>query len=119
LHAGQLSSRAPEILHEESAEMKIKKFKAELLLGHKGAAVEVPFDPAKLWAISARPLWPGRRGRSVRGEVNGVSFESCIVPRSRKFWMLVDEEVQKKAGVSVGDTVRVSVEPLFDSDDPS
>ena len=119
MHPPQLSPRASEILHEESAEMKMKRFKAELLAGHKGAAVEVPFDPAELWAISARPLWPGRRGHTVRAELNGVSFGSCIVPRSRRFWMLVDEEVQKKAGVSVGDTVRVSVEPVVDSDDPS
>jgi hypothetical protein len=98
--------------------MKKVEFKAALLPGHKGAAVEIPFDPAKQWAIATRPLWPGRRGHTVRGELNGVSFGSCIVPRSRKFWMLVDEEVQKKAGVTVGDTVRVTVEPLIDSDDP-
>lgn len=94
--------------------MKKERFRAPLLLGHKGAAIEVPFDPAKQWAIGARPLWPGRRGHPVQGELNGVSFESCIVPRSRKFWMLVDEEVQKKAGVSAGDTVRVTVEPLIE-----
>lgn len=99
--------------------IKKAKFRAELLPGHKGAAVEVPFDPAKLWATATRPLWRGRRGHTVRGELNGVSFGSCIVPRSRTFWMLVDEEVQKKAGVSVGDTVRITVEPLVDSDDPS
>jgi hypothetical protein len=92
--------------------MKKEKFTAELLLGHKGAAVEVPFDPAEMWAIAARPLWPGRRGHTVRGELNGVSFGSVIVPRSRKFWMLVDKEIQEKAGVSIGDTVRVRVQPL-------
>lgn len=89
-----------------------EKFEGELLLGHKGAAVEVPFDPEKKWAISPRALWPGRRGHVVRAELNGVRFGSCIVPRSRKFWMLVDEETQAKAGVSAGDTVCVSVEPF-------
>jgi len=92
-----------------------RTFKAELLQGHKGAAIEVPFDPAKLWGIAAKPLWPGRRGHTVRAELNGVSFGSCIVPRARSFWMLVDEEVQTKEGLSVGDTVRVTVEPLTDS----
>lgn len=96
--------------------IKKERFEAVLLPGHKGAAVEVPFDPAKLWAIATRPLWPGRRGHTVRGESNGISFGSCVVARSRKFWMLVDVEVQQKAGVSVGDTVRVTVEPLADSD---
>jgi hypothetical protein len=99
--------------------IKKERFKTVLLPGHKGAAVEVPFDPTKLWAIAARPLWPGRRGHTVRGELNGVSFGSCIVPRSRKFWMLVAEEVQWKAGVSVGDAVSVAVEPLIDSADHS
>jgi Domain of unknown function (DUF1905) len=93
-----------------------KEFKGELLPGHKGGAVEVPFDPAKLWATPARPLRPGRRGHTVRGELNGISFGSCIVARSKKFWMLVDEEVQKKAGVSVGDTLTVSVEPWEKTD---
>ena len=80
------------------ARTKKEKFKAELTPGDKGAAVEVPFDPSRRWRIVARPLWPGRRGYTVRGELNGVSFGSCIVPRSRKFWMLVDEEIQQKAG---------------------
>lgn len=94
---------------------KKEKFEGELLLGHKGAAVEVPFDPEQKWRISARALWPGRRGHTVRAELNGVSFGSCIVPRSRKFWMLVDNDVQEKAGVAVGDTVRFSVEPFEDA----
>jgi len=97
--------------------MKRARFKAELLGGHKGAAVEVPFDPAKKWPIDAVALWPGRRGHIVRAELNGVSFGSCIVPRSRKFWMLIDEGVQRKAGASVGDSVRVMVEPVIESND--
>ena len=92
------------------------KFKGELLAGHKGAAIEVPFDPAKLWAIPARPLWPGRRGHTVRVELNGVRFGSCIVARSRKFWMLVDEDAQERSRVSVGDTLTVIVEPWEESD---
>lgn len=95
---------------------KKEKFEGELLLGHKGAAVEVPFDPEKKWAISPRVLWRGRRGHVVCAELNGVRFGSCIVPRSRKFWMLIDDEVQKNAGVSVGDTVHLSIEPLEGAD---
>lgn len=95
---------------------KREKFKGELIHGDKGAAVEVPFDPAKKWATEARPLWPGRRGHAVMGKLNGVSFGSCIVARSRKFWMLVDEETQEKAGVSPGDAVSITVEPFDDRD---
>jgi len=89
------------------------------LPGHKDAAVEVPFNPAQLWALDSKPLWPGRRGLAVKGELNGVSFGSWVVARSRKFWMLVDEQLQLKAGASVGDIVRVTVEPMIDSDDHS
>jgi hypothetical protein len=92
--------------------MKRREFKAEVLPGHKDAAVEVPFDPAWAWDISPKPLWRGRRGHEVKGKLNGCVFESFIVPRSKKFWMVVDEELKRKAKVSVGDVVSVSVEPL-------
>ena len=86
-------------------------FEGELLAGHKGAAVEVPFDPAEKWAINPRPLWPGRRGHTVQARLGGVSFGSCIVPRSRKFWLLIDEDDQAKAGVIIGERVRITVGP--------
>jgi hypothetical protein len=60
-------------------------FSGELLEGHKGPAVEVPFDPAARSRTSAVPLWRGRRGHPVRGLLNGRAFESVIVPRSRRF----------------------------------
>jgi hypothetical protein len=34
------------------------------------------------------------------------------MPRSREFCTLVDVEIQEKAGVSIGDKVGVSVQPL-------
>jgi len=89
--------------------MKRKTFKAELLAGHKGAAVEVPFDPAAIWGAEAKPLWKGRRGYEVEATLNGVRFESCIVPRQKKFFMLVDSNVLKETGVSTGDVVSTSV----------
>jgi len=92
--------------------MKKKTFKAELLSGHKDAAVEVPFDPAQAWGIEAKPLWRGRRGHEVKGNLNGSLFESAIVPRAKKFWMVVDRDMQQAAKVTVGDVVNVSVEPV-------
>jgi Domain of unknown function (DUF1905) len=92
--------------------MKKKTFKAEILAGHKDAAIEVPFDPAWAWDLDARALWRGRRGFEVKGKLNGCAFESFIVPRSKKFWMLVDGALKSKAKVAVGDVVSVSVEPL-------
>ena len=94
--------------------MNREKFKGELLTGHKEAAVEVPFDPAKHWAIPPKQLWRGRHGHSVRAKMNGAPFETFIVPRSKRFFMLVNDELLKALGVSVGDTVSVSVEPLVE-----
>ena len=92
--------------------MKKKRFKAELLSGHKEMmAVEVPFDPAVEWQIDPRPLWHGRRGHTVDVVINRVAFESAIVPRQKKFYLLVDRESQSSTGVSDGDLVTVTVMP--------
>jgi uncharacterized protein DUF1905 len=92
--------------------MKSERFDAVLLLGHKGCGAEVPFDPARRWGIAARPLWPGRRGHRVEGSLNGVRFESCVVARSGRFWVLVDEKTREAAGAAIGDTARVTLVPV-------
>lgn len=94
--------------------MKRKKFKAELQAGHKENTIEVPFDPEKSWAIAARPLLQGRRGHRVRGSLNGTHFESVIVPRSGKFFLLIQPDVQQATGVAVGDVVDTVVGPIED-----
>jgi hypothetical protein len=78
----------------------MERFRARILQGHKGAAVELPFDPAVRWSLPAIALWPGRRGHVVRGRLAGRHF------------VLVDAALMAAAGVEVGDTVEVSVEPL-------
>ena len=92
--------------------MKPEKFKGEILSGHTEAAVEVPFDPAARWAISATLLWRGRKGHHVQGILNGVRFKSVVVPRTRRFFVLIDESLQEAAKVSIGDTVEVTLMPL-------
>lgn len=94
--------------------MSRKRFKGELLAGHKEHAVEVPFDPAAEWGVQPKPLWRGRRGHAVKATVNGFSFESSIVPRQKKFYLLIDAEAAKAAGVSSGGIVEVVVKPLAD-----
>jgi hypothetical protein len=91
--------------------MKEKKFKAEVLSGHKEDAVEVPFDPVKEWGIAPKPMWRGRRGHFVNATLNGFSFESSIVPRQKKFYMLIDADAKQAARVSEGAIVQVAVEP--------
>jgi uncharacterized protein DUF1905 len=87
------------------------RFRAVLLDGHKGAACEVPFDPAERWGVAAGPLWRGRRGHRVSAVVGGVRHDTAVVPRSKRFWMLVDDATMRAAGVAVGDEVDVALEP--------
>jgi hypothetical protein len=96
-----------------------RKFSGELLTGHKGAAVEVPFDPERVWKIAPGPLWPGRRGHAVRATLGKVQFSSCIVPRSSRFFLLIAPEVQRESGVRPGDVIEISVEPLAPGGDGS
>lgn len=88
-----------------------KRFSAELLSGHKQDAVEVPFDPERVWRLQPQALRPGRRGFRVKARIKGCAFESAIVPRQQRWFLLIDAEVARAAGVSVPDTVRVTVEP--------
>src|SRR5262245_39040488 len=99
--------------------MKSAQFTAELLTGHKEAAVEVPFDPAARWKLIAQPLWKGRRGHAVKGRLNGVAFESVVVPRSRRFYLLVPDELQSATGASIGDVLRVTIAPIDPESNPS
>jgi Domain of unknown function (DUF1905) len=91
--------------------VKQRKFKAEVLAGHKEDAVEVPFNPAAAWGVDPQPLWRGRRGHPIKGKLNGRAFESFIVPRQKRFFMLIDDQLGRAMGISEGDIVEVAVEP--------
>jgi hypothetical protein len=92
--------------------MKPERFRAVLLEGHKEPAFEVPFDPAERWGTAPVPLRPGRRGHRVRATIRDVPFESAIVGRSKRFWLLVPAEVQQTAGIVAGDEADVSLLPM-------
>jgi len=92
--------------------MKRKRFKAELQSGDQENAIEVPFDPAGVWAIPAQPLSPGNLGHRVWGSLNGATFESVIVPRAGKFLLLIQPELQQSTGIAVGDEVDAVVGPI-------
>ena len=96
---------------EDEVDVKRKTFKAEILSGHKEDAVEVPFDPSKEWGVPPEPLRRGRRGHFVKATINGLSFESSVVPRQKKFYLLIDAGAEKAAGLSEGVVVQVAVEP--------
>lgn len=65
----------------------------------------VPFDPAK--------VWPVRRGRRVRGEINGFEFRTALFPEAggKKHVLLVNKTMQSGAQAKAGDTVQIRLEP--------
>lgn len=86
-------------------------FAGVVLAGHKQAAIEVPFDPAQRWGVAAATIFPGRRGHAVQARVGGEVFRSYIVPRSKRFWLILENPQLKAMNVEVGDRIRVSLEP--------
>lgn len=88
------------------------RFSTVVLDGHKGLAFEVPFSPASRWGSSPVRLWPGRRGFPVRGTVNGIRFESVVVGRSKRFFVLVTHELKSVARLEAGAAVKVSLEAM-------
>ena len=91
--------------------MKADRFVSVVLDGHKGLAFEIPFDPAERWDAAQVPLWPGRRGYRVRGTLNKVKFESVVVSRARRFFVLVSDQMRKAGRLRDGSSVRVSLSP--------
>jgi len=89
----------------------VQRFSAVVLDGHKGLAFEVPFDPRSRWSISEVSLRPGRRGYHVRGTVNKIEFESVVVPRTKRFFVLVTDEMRSKGRLRDGSKVTVSLRP--------
>lgn len=65
----------------------------------------VPFDIAK--------TWPVRKGRRVRGEIEGFAFRTSLFPDPRGAGqiLLVNKKMQAGARARVGETVRIWLEP--------
>ena len=65
----------------------------------------VPFDIAK--------AWPVRKGRRVRGEIEGFAFRTTLVPdpRTRGTMLLVNKTMLAGAGARKGSKVHIWLEP--------
>lgn len=87
------------------------EFSALLRAGHKQDALEFPRDPHTCWQRKPKTLTPGRRGHRVRVRSGQTAFESAIVARSGRYWLLIEPAIRDQAGWQVGDTVHVHVWP--------
>jgi len=68
----------------------------------------VPFDVAK--------AWPVRKGRRVRGKIEGFAFRTTLFPDSRGsgYVVLVNRKMQAGANARAGSRVRIWLEPDLD-----
>lgn len=66
--------------------------------------VRVPFEPTE--------VWPRRRGLRVRGTVNGIAVRTSLFrARDGGCILLVNQQTQKRAGVTLGSVAEVVLEP--------
>jgi hypothetical protein len=62
---------------------------------------------------------PSRGQVAVHGTINGHEFQAVLEPDGRRgHWMSVDEKLQQAAGISVGDTATLEIEPTKDWPEP-
>jgi hypothetical protein len=88
------------------------RFTTELVEGHKGVTVVlVPLDPTLVWDAKPVPLDDRRQGWLVTGTMNRARFDGWIGFRWGRYFIILDEDMRKRAKVAVGDTVSVVVEP--------
>jgi hypothetical protein len=82
-----------------------KRFKAvlEKERGMGWTIARVPFDPGNAWPKMIR--------LRVRGEVNGARFRTSLFADGNGYYLLVNRETQRTAGVACGDAVEVALEP--------
>lgn len=103
--------------------MKKVRFEAELIMGHKNiAAVIVPFAPERVWGTQPVPVQAYLKkplpGHLVRGTLDGTPFDGWIGKRWGRRFIIVDQALRTRAGVSVGDVVEIVVEPRTQAPPP-
>lgn len=86
----------------------IKSFRARLESDGtrlRWTVARVPFDIAR--------AWPNRRGRRVRGTINGFEFRTSLLPDAGRkgHILLVNKKMQAGSGARQGDRVRIVLEP--------
>ena len=66
--------------------------------------IKVPFDPAKAWSV--------RNRMRVRGTINGFPFRTSLFGSAKDgHVLLVNKQMQKGAGATLGSTAQIVLEP--------
>jgi uncharacterized protein YdeI (YjbR/CyaY-like superfamily) len=81
-------------------------------------AVLEPLGTALRWVVARVPFdvtkaWPVRKGRRVRGEIEGFAFRTTLLPRrgGGEDFLLVNKTMQAGARVRAGEKARIWLEP--------
>jgi uncharacterized protein YdeI (YjbR/CyaY-like superfamily) len=71
----------------------------------KWTIARIPFDVGK--------VWPGRKGRRVRGEIEGFAFRTTLVsyPSGKGAVLIVNRQMRAAVHVRQGDKARIWLEP--------
>jgi len=87
-------------------------------------AVLEPDGTALRWVVARLPFdvtktWPVRKGRRVRGEIEGFQFRTTLFPDSKGSGcvLLVNKRMQAGAGVRQGEKARIWLEPDWEERD--
>jgi uncharacterized protein YdeI (YjbR/CyaY-like superfamily) len=74
----------------------------------KWTIARIPFDVAK--------VWPGRKGRRVRGEIEGFAFRTTLVsyPHGKGAVLIVNRQMRAAVHVRQGEKARIWLEPDLD-----
>ncbi|WOX04507.1 YdeI/OmpD-associated family protein [Microbulbifer pacificus] len=84
----------------------------------------VSADGASSWAFVLLPKAASeklpRRGRTtVEGTINGYGFQATLEPDGKlSHWLRVSQELQEAAGVAVGDTISLEIQPVEKEPEP-
>jgi len=54
---------------------------------------------------------PRRRGIEVAATIDAVSFDSAVVTRARRWWLLIDDAIAQRLQKQAGDAVSVQLAP--------
>jgi len=88
------------------------RFETELIEGHKGVKVVlVPFEPEQVWSRKPVRLAGRRHGWLIKGTANRVAFDGYIGERWGRFFVILDDDVLRRAKLAVGDSVSMVIEP--------